>query len=133
MNGAWSDPAVIAAMILATGGLVTTAVFRGGDLLRELRQRKIYRLRAKLKKICPHYALSDDGGGLGPVAELYPEKGHSSRCRVCNSRLYPPEQQYLLQYWSDASRERQAELMKSRNEAAKLRGKLERLGRWKDD
>lgn len=133
MNGAWSDPTVIAATIMAAAGIVTTAVFKGGDLLRELRQRKIYRLRAKLKSICPHYALMDDGGGLGPVAEHYPVQDQYNRCSVCNSRLDPPEQQYLLQYWSDASGERQAELIKSGNEAEKLRDKLERLGGWKDD
>ena len=132
MNEKWSDPAVIAAVILAVGGSVTTAVFKGGDLLREIHQRKINRLRVKLKKICPHYELRDDGGGIGPEPLHYREKGEYRRCHECNCRLYPPQVQHLWEYWSDASAERQEELMASGRKALKLRTRLELLGGWKE-
>ena len=52
---------LLAAIITGLFGLV--ALLKGGDLLRELRRRKIARIRGKLRHTCPHGDFTVDKEG----------------------------------------------------------------------
>ncbi len=119
--------------VITAGAALAAAFLKGGDLLRERRQRKIFRLRAKLQAICPHVSLLDEEGNTFPTELYYPVKSGHMQCHFCHAKLSPREAKATLTYWHDASRERQEELMHDTKSAAKLREKLAPLGDWTKD
>ena len=128
---------VIAALIGGVFLLVSTAlaVFKGGELLRELRQRKMYRLRAKLQRTCPHAEFSMFGTQEGerPHVSLLlvcPVGTINYYCQLCNTMAREYDVGKLRAYWKSIGFEDLKRELKNLGKARKLRARLDSLGNW---
>ena len=131
------DPQVVSAII---GGIfllasTTLAVFKGGDILRVLQQRKMYRLRAKLQRTCPHVEFSKLGtneGELPQVCLLFvsPVGTINYYCQLCNSMAREFDVGKLRAYWKSIEFEDIKREIENYGKARKLRNKLDSLGNW---
>ncbi len=127
------NPDVVVALI-STGGAVVVgivAIFKGGDLLQVFRQRKIYRLRAKLQRTCPHAEFSLVGE-LPQVSLLLvsPSGTTNYYCQLCNSMAREYDVGKLSAYWKSIGFEELMRALKNSGKARKLRTRLDSMGNW---
>ncbi len=131
------EPEVAAALIGGVCLIASTlvAVFKGGDLLRELRRRKIYRLRGKLKNTCPHAEFTpvktDEGEDIvtsllfvSPVGKI------NYHCQLCRASGSEYDVKSIEAYLKRLPPEKYIGETKKLKKAQKLRKKLDTLGNW---
>ena len=131
------NPDVLIAIITTTGVVVVgiVAIFKGGDLLLVFRQRKIYRLRAKLQWTCPHVEFSmvgDNEGELPQVRLLFVSPGGTRNyyCQLCNSMAREYDIGKIGAYWKSIGFDDLMRELKKLGKARKLRTSLDSLGNW---
>lgn len=132
-----AHPEVLAALIggVFLLGSTALAVFKGGNLFRELRQRKIYSLRAELRRTCPHvnFEIIDTAEGKQEIARrmfFYAEGATTCECNFCGTIfLVEPAQRFLLSL-ADAPEDVLKPVREQLEKAKELRQKLESLGNW---
>ena len=127
------NPDVLIAIITTAGAVIVgvVALFKGGDLLQLLRQRKIFRLRGKLQHTCPHVEFSIAGEQPQFTLLFFTTVGTIDYyCQLCGCRVNEHDTEKLAAFWSTADAEVIKEAIKNFGEARKLRKKLDSLGNW---
>ena len=137
-----TDTELIATLIGGLFVVLASLVARpkGGELYRELRLRKMYRLRGKLQHTCPHLFL--EWNPRSGVWEAYPllrgpTADGDSRCQRCNLELHKKD---ATRRFSSAFEDEITPLpvagnaikglLRQARKAIKLRVKLDKLGNW---
>ena len=131
------NPDVVIALITAVSGAVIAffAIFKGGDLLRELRQRKMYRLRAKFRATCPHVTFEtiETEEGIQRAARRmfeFIEGSNSCTCSFCGMTMHVGQIVRFHQSLRDAPEEEVKQVLEMLENAKKLRLNLDSLGNW---
>ena len=142
MSELLSNPSVVGEIVrgvfiligaIITGGAVLLAALKGGGLLRELRKRKIYRLRGELVDVCPHGEL-----GINEEEIYVNHLFHSPvgttwyYCRLCNLKVYREDIEQIATRLVDKieSKKEIKSWDKQLTKARRLRKKLDALGNW---
>lgn len=131
------DPKVIGFTIAALIGLlgVLVRVFLSARAGEERRRRKIYRLRAKLQRTCPHaeFSMVSTQEGSMPQISLSlvsPVGTINYYCELCNSMAREYDVSKLRAYWESIEFEDLMRELKNVGKARKIRVQLDSLGNW---
>ena len=131
------NPDVAIALISTVGAVVVgiVAIFKGGDLLRELRRRKMFRLRGKLQHTCPHaeFITIETDKGEQTLASFFFETYMGIthyECRVCRGKTTKRHVEELQKFLAGHSPKERKTVNNRLKKAENLRKKLDSLGNW---
>ena len=142
MSELLSNPSVVAEIVrgafiifatIITAVALVLAALKGGDLLGELRKRKIYRLRGELVDVCPHgeFGINEEGAYVNhlfhsPVGTTW------CYCRLCNYMVYREDIAQIANGLVDKIKSKKGikSWGKQLKKARRLRKKLDALGNW---
>lgn len=135
MSELWTHPTVAAALITSATVLLAAvlAVFKGGDLLKELRVRKIHRQRTRLQATCPHTVIvSDLLDHTKPRARslFRPESDDVYRCVRCKICTLESEARRTQAVWLMAPPKELAGLIDLNKTVDAMVKELDALGNW---